>query len=66
MTNLDLKQENKLPLNSANSEITTTLNTETDNKAYINTYCIDYALSLQEDMYLSSLECQQENFDDKL
>ena len=58
--------EKKLPSSSANSEITTTPNTETDNKVYINTYCIDYTLSLQEDMYLSSLECQQENFDDKL
>ena len=63
---MELKSEKKQSSSSANSEITTTLNTETDNKAYINTYYIDYALSLQEDMYLSSLECQQENFDNKL
>lgn len=63
---MELKSEKKLSSSSANSEIIITQNNNQSVEECINTYCIDYVLSLQEDMYLSSLECQQENFDDKL
>lgn len=53
--------EKKASSSSVDSE-----NTITNSDKALNTYLIDYALSLEEDMYLSSLEAQEMDFEDKI